>query len=173
MTGRAIDGEETAMLYPVAIERGDTDHAFGVVVPDLPGCFSAGDTFEEALVNAREAIELHVEGLLDAAETVPVPSRVDELLNDPDLKDFIWAFVDVPAEALDSKIERVNVTFPKRVLHVIDLAAQRQHKTRSAFLAEAALFFEHEMTSRLELVTPKSVPKFAAKPPAKKPATRG
>jgi len=161
------------MLYPVAIERGDADHAFGVVVPDLPGCFSAGDTFEEALVNAREAIELHVEGLLDAAEPVPVPSQVDDLLDDPDLKDFIWAFVDVPADALDSKIERVNVTFPKRVLHLIDLAAQRHHKTRSAFLAEAALFFEHEMTSELDAIASKPQPKPARKSAAKKAPARG
>ena len=161
------------MLYPVAIERGDADHAFGVVVPDLPGCFSAGDTFEEALVYVREAIELHVEGLLDAEEPVPVPSHVDALLNDPDLKDFIWAFVDVPADALDNTIERVNVTFPRRVLHAIDLAAQRHHKTRSAFLAEAALFFEHEMSSHLDLVVPKSSPKPATKSAAKKALARG
>jgi len=68
------------MLYPVAVEAGDAKHAFGVVVPDLPGCFSAGDTFEEALVNAREAIELHVEALLDAGDRVPAPSSVDKLV---------------------------------------------------------------------------------------------
>ena len=41
------------MLFPIAIERGDEQHAYGVVVPDLPGCHSAGDTFEEALANAK------------------------------------------------------------------------------------------------------------------------
>ena len=43
------------MKYPIAIEPGAADHAFGVVVPDLPGCFSAGDTLDEAIDNAREA----------------------------------------------------------------------------------------------------------------------
>ena len=37
------------MKYPIAIEPGDKDTAFGVVVPDLPGCFSAGDDLEEAM----------------------------------------------------------------------------------------------------------------------------
>jgi len=46
------------MRYPIAIESGDSKHAYGVVVPDLPGCFSAGDTLDEALTNAREAILL-------------------------------------------------------------------------------------------------------------------
>jgi predicted RNase H-like HicB family nuclease len=47
------------MRYPIAVETGDAKHAFGVVVPDLPGCFSAGDTLDEALTNSREAILLH------------------------------------------------------------------------------------------------------------------
>lgn len=36
------------MRYPIVIERGDETRAFGVVVPDLPGCISAGDTMDEA-----------------------------------------------------------------------------------------------------------------------------
>ena len=42
------------MRYPIAIETGDSKHAYGVVVPDLPGCFSAGDTLDEALTNATK-----------------------------------------------------------------------------------------------------------------------
>lgn len=133
------------MLYPVAIEKGDSKHAFGVVVPDLPGCFSAGDTFEEALVNARDAIELHLEALMDAGESFPPPSRIDVFLNEPDLKDFIWAFVDVPLDALDDTIERINITLPRRVLRAIDRAAQRLGRSRSGYLAEAALLSAREM----------------------------
>ncbi len=133
------------MLYPVAIEKGDSTHAFGVIVPDLPGCFSAGDTFEEALANARGAIELHLEGLLDAGELVPPPSRIDVFLDEPDLRNFIWAFVDVPLEALDDTVERVNVTIPRRVLRAIDQAAQRSGRSRSGYLAEAALLSAREL----------------------------
>jgi predicted RNase H-like HicB family nuclease len=46
------------MRYPIAIEPGDAKTAFGVAVPDLPGCFSAGDTLDEAIANAAEAIGL-------------------------------------------------------------------------------------------------------------------
>ena len=41
--------------YPIAIELGDEQTAFGVVVPDLPGCYSAGDTLDEAISGAEEA----------------------------------------------------------------------------------------------------------------------
>src|ERR1700691_4500708 len=62
------------MRYPIAIETGDSKHAYGIVVPDLPGCFSAGDTLDEALTNAREGILLLLEGLLDAGQSFPTPS---------------------------------------------------------------------------------------------------
>ena len=47
------------MRYPVVIHK-DPDSDYGVTVPDLPGCFSAGTTLDEVLVNAREAIECHI-----------------------------------------------------------------------------------------------------------------
>ena len=59
------------MHYPIAIETGTRKHAYGVVVPDLPGCFSAGDTLDEAMDNAREAIELWLEVAID--DGLPVP----------------------------------------------------------------------------------------------------
>ena len=56
---------EDAMRYPIVIERGDDTHAYGVVVPDLPGCFSAGDTLDEAYVMAKEAVEGWLECAID------------------------------------------------------------------------------------------------------------
>lgn len=41
------------MRYPVVIELGTDTTAFGVIVPDLPGCFSAGDTLDEAMPEPR------------------------------------------------------------------------------------------------------------------------
>jgi predicted RNase H-like HicB family nuclease len=67
------------MRYPIAIESGDDKHAYGVVVPDLPGCFSAGDTLDEALTNSREAILLHLEGFLDDEKPFPASTPIEEL----------------------------------------------------------------------------------------------
>ena len=66
------------MRYVVAVEKGDKKHAYGVVVPDLPGCFSAGDTLDEALVNAKEAILLHLDGLLDDKQSISALRRLEE-----------------------------------------------------------------------------------------------
>ncbi len=67
------------MRYPIAIEPGNDSAAWGVVVPDLPGCFSAGDTQEEAIVNAEEAIEAWIEAALDAGQEIPAPSSLQDL----------------------------------------------------------------------------------------------
>ena len=54
----------------MVIESGQ-DGWYVVHVPALPGCWTQGRTHEEALVNAREAIEVHVEGLIERGEPVP------------------------------------------------------------------------------------------------------
>ena len=62
------------MIFLVAIHK-DPNSSFGVSVPDLPGCISAGDTIPETLIMAKEAIELHLEGMLDDGLELPDPSE--------------------------------------------------------------------------------------------------
>ncbi len=59
------------MKYTVVIESGET--SFGAFVPDLPGCIAAAATKEEVLTLIKEAIEFHIEGLVEDGEIVPVP----------------------------------------------------------------------------------------------------
>ena len=127
------------MRYPIAIETGDVKHAYGVVVPDLPGCFSAGDTLDEALTNAREAILLHLEGLLDDGHSFPKPSTIEQLRSKRSYRGWTWAIVDVDVSELGDKAARVNITLPQRILRAVDAHARKQGETRSWFLARAAL----------------------------------
>lgn len=64
------------MQYAVIVEKGET--SWGAYVPDLPGCIAAGDSREEALRLIREAIEFHVEGLIEQGEAVPEPHSFSE-----------------------------------------------------------------------------------------------
>lgn len=131
--------ETKQMRYPIAIEPGDKKRAFGVVVPDLPGCFSAGDTLDEALDNAREAIDLWLETVIDDGGAVPEPRPIAEHQANPEFADWIWAVVSVDLAALSDKAERINITLPARVLRRIDAAAKAAGETRSGLLARAAL----------------------------------
>ena len=128
------------MRYPIAIELGDETHAYGVVVPDLPGCFSAGDSLDEAVNNAEEAIVAWIDATLDMGEPVPQPSSIGESRTQyPDLVDWVWAVVQVDPARLDDKIERVNITLPRRVLARLDAAARAAGETRSGYIARLAL----------------------------------
>jgi predicted RNase H-like HicB family nuclease len=81
--------------YLAIVEDVGTDHAVGVWFPDLPGCLSAGDTFEEALTNAAEAASLWLEAR--GTEPWPKPRSYGELKDDPsfqeELKDFATGYV--------------------------------------------------------------------------------
>ncbi len=52
----------------------EPEGGYTVVVPALPGCVSCGDTVEEALAMAKEAVELYIESELDHGEGVPLES---------------------------------------------------------------------------------------------------
>lgn len=64
------------MQNAIAIETGIDTHAYGVVVPNLPGCFLAGDTLDEAMLNAKQAIELWLEVAIDDGTAVPEPQTL-------------------------------------------------------------------------------------------------
>ena len=66
------------MKYMVVIEKGAS--GYGAHVPDLPGCIAAGHTRQEVLTLIREAIELHIEALREAGESVPPPSSASEFV---------------------------------------------------------------------------------------------
>jgi predicted RNase H-like HicB family nuclease len=127
------------MRYPIAIEPGSEVAAWGVVVPDLPGCFSAGDSMDEAIANASEAIALWIETVLDDGGDIPDPSPVEHLRRDKAFKGWIWALAEVDPAVISDKAERINITLPARVLKRVDEAAHASNETRSGFLARAAL----------------------------------
>lgn len=126
------------MKFLIAIEPATDTTAYGVVVPDLPGCFSAGDTLEEAFDNAREAIDAHCEFLAEDGQDVPLPAAMTSHQSNPDYAGWVWALVDVAVESYWGPAEKVNITLPGRTLRRIDEYARAHGQTRSGFLAEAA-----------------------------------
>jgi predicted RNase H-like HicB family nuclease len=104
------------MKFLIALEPGSAKTAYGVVVPDLPGCFSAGDTLEQAFDNGREAIEAHCELLAEDGQDIPAPRPPAEHQAVPEMAAWIWAMVDVPVERCFGPAEKINITVPARVL---------------------------------------------------------
>lgn len=126
------------MKFLIAIEPGNDTTAWGVVVPDLPGCFSAGDTLEEAFDNAKEAIEAHCEVLAEDGAALPVPRPMKEHQAKREFKGWTWAVVEAPVERYFGPATKINITVPARVLVRIDEFARDHGETRSGFLVRAA-----------------------------------
>jgi predicted RNase H-like HicB family nuclease len=119
------------MTAYVALLRKQTDSDYGVDFPDFPGCITAGESLEDARRMAVEAIQLHIAGMIEDGEAIPEPSRLDEIMSDPQHRDAVAVLIDV---AIRRPAIRVNVSLPPDLLEAID----RVTDNRSRFLAEAA-----------------------------------
>ncbi|MYF88851.1 MAG: ribbon-helix-helix protein, CopG family [Boseongicola sp. SB0676_bin_33] len=127
-------------MHYVAFVHTDDAPGFGVSFPDFPGCVSQGDSLDEALRMAREALASHVEVMLAAGQAVREPSDVQQVVSDQDLAEWregaTLAYVPLILDLGSPK--RVNVSIAPGLLKAIDDAARARGMNRSAFLASAA-----------------------------------
>jgi predicted RNase H-like HicB family nuclease len=127
------------MRYPIMIEAGDESTAWSVVVPDLPGCYSAGDTLDEAVAAVQEAAAAWIDVALDEGRTIPRPSSIQDAVASGDYRGWMVGVVDIDPALLDDTVERVNITLPKRVLLRLDAKARQAGETRSSYIGKMAI----------------------------------
>ncbi len=135
------------MNYPIVIHK-DKDSDYGVTVPDLPGCFSAGGTLDEAIAMAQESIELHMEGLIEDGQVIPKPGRIEDYKSNREYKGGIWAVVSISPSSLRIEAKRINITMPQRILDAVDRFAEAENETRSGLLTKAATDYIDRRTPR-------------------------
>ena len=143
-TRRETEYGEVSMLYPAIIHY-TKGSAYGVTVPDIHGCFSAGDSMTEALANAVEAIEMSLELLCEKDAPVPDASYASAHVETATKSGGVIAVVAVDVTRFLGKAERINITLPARLLRRIDEHVKRSSKyqNRSHFLAVAS---QHELS---------------------------
>jgi predicted RNase H-like HicB family nuclease len=92
-----LGGQETEVTHYIAIVEDEDGKATGVWFPDLPGCFSAGDKLDDALMNAQEAFALYAKSMSKNGRALPQPRSLSELRADPevadDLRDYMVALI--------------------------------------------------------------------------------
>ena len=124
--------------YIALFEYVPGEKGFGVIIPDIPGFSSGGDTYEEAVKNATEGLASHIEVMKEYGEKVPVPRTLEQIKTK--WKD--WAEWE---KTYNFYIGHISVLPPygtQKILVSIDtgLVARidRVSKNRSAFFASAA-----------------------------------
>ncbi|MGL3606093.1 type II toxin-antitoxin system HicB family antitoxin [Rhizobium sp. G187] len=122
----------------VALIHKDNE-SYGISFPDLPGCISASSSLDALLLDGKEALDLHVEMMVQDGEPLPEFRSLDTLRADPEFaEDFAGADlvtlmpVDIPGRAV-----KVTITMEEHLLMRLNKAAERQGYTRSGFIAEA------------------------------------
>jgi predicted RNase H-like HicB family nuclease len=129
--------------YIALVERQERKKGplWGVAFPDFPGCVAVGDSYQEAVDSAAEALRFHVEGMLSDAMAIPEPRTLESVAADPEWGEDLRAaelICLIPLLPPTQAPERVNISIDGGLLREIDSAAQALGSTRSGFLAEAA-----------------------------------
>lgn len=127
-------------LYYLALIDGE-DGAFGVSFPDAPGCVAMGDSVDEALASASEALREWVETEEAANRRAPSPSSAAELLSQDEVKAALTEGAVLTRVLLIRKLGRptkANLSLDSGVLAAIDAAAERLHVSRSALIERMA-----------------------------------
>jgi predicted RNase H-like HicB family nuclease len=125
------------MANYIAVIHKDPESDFGVSFPDFPGCVTAGSSIDEAKDMAQDAILLHIKGMLEDGESIPAPSKLEDIMDDPEYADAAAVIIVTVSDAKPRSV-RVNITVPEDMLRKIDSMAKKKGMSRSAFLVHAA-----------------------------------
>ncbi|MGQ0671791.1 MAG: type II toxin-antitoxin system HicB family antitoxin [Hyphomicrobium sp.] len=118
------------VLYPAVIEQGAEN--FGVYFPDLPGCVSAGETIAETVQNAHEVLALHILGMTEDGEPLPVPTAVEAVVPNPEC--ICVAAIILVGANLPAAPRNIEVAIDGTLIEAIDAMGA----DRSRFLSDAA-----------------------------------
>ena len=123
--------------------------AYGVIFPDLPGCAAMGDTIDETMINAADALRDWVEVTLGGGADVPMPRPIEVLRADPEVREALGdgaTLASVPLVRETGKPTKANLSLDAGILSAIDAEAARRKLTRSAFVELLARHALPEMT---------------------------
>jgi len=125
------------MANYIAVVHKDPKSDFGVSFPDFPGCITVGSSIDEAKDMANEVLSLHIKGMLEDGENLPAPSKLEDIIDDPDYSGAVAILVVSVSKAKPRSV-RVNITVSEDMLRKIDTFAKKRGMSRSSFLVHAA-----------------------------------
>lgn len=120
------------MANYIAIIHKEHDSEYGVSFPDFSGCITAGKTIDEAKDLAQEALQFHVDGMIEDKQTLPAASSLEDVQDETAVAYFVVS-VNLPKK----EPVRINCSFDPTLLNAMDARASELGMTRSGFIADA------------------------------------
>ncbi|MDO6354983.1 type II toxin-antitoxin system HicB family antitoxin [Caloramator sp. CAR-1] len=100
------------------------DDGISVEFPDLPGCFTCGDTIDEAYKNAKEALELHLYGMEKDNDPIPEPTPLNKIkIQKNQSIMLIEAWMPLVRSEMENRAVKKTLTIPK---WLNDIAEQKK-----------------------------------------------
>lgn len=127
------------MKFPIYLHKTDNG-GFSGFVPDIKGCYFAGDSIDDAIADAFGAIDVHLEFQAEKGKALPVATTVEAHFANDSCQGGYWAFVDIDLSKYDGKAVKLNITLPQNLLNKIDTYVElhKDFGSRSGFIAELA-----------------------------------
>ena len=104
------------LIYPAVFYPDPDSSAYSVVVPDLPGCVSGGDSLANAIAMGEDAASGWILGELEDGNTVPPASNISAIHPDPEIGDGFVSLLSLDMDAYAAKYGnksvRKNLTIP-------------------------------------------------------------
>ena len=132
------------MAHYIAVLVPEQSGGWAVLFPDLPGCASQGETLDEAIAMATDALAGHLAVARDYGDPIPTPRSVDDIRSDDEWRSenkVQWSKAVVAPILVRpplGKPERVTISMDSNILREIDAYAEKRDLTRSAVLTAGA-----------------------------------
>ncbi len=123
----------------IAVIKKDKSSDYAVIFLDFPTCVTAGKTLDEAQSMAEEALQFHIDGMIEDKEEIPNPSSLDDIKAKYKKSEI---FLVIPVK-IPSKATRINITVDEKFLRKLDKYLENHDESRSSFFVSAAKKIMH------------------------------
>ncbi|WLS79113.1 type II toxin-antitoxin system HicB family antitoxin [Erwinia pyri] len=127
------------MKFPIYLHRAEGG-SFSGFVPDIKGCYFAGDTIDDAIADAFNAIDAHLEFQAEKGKDLHEAQDISAHLQNSSCEGGYWAYVEVDLLKYEGKAVKLNITLPQNLLYRIDsyVELNKEYGSRSGFIAALA-----------------------------------
>lgn len=131
-------------IFPAIFEPGERN-GYTVNFPDLPGCITEGETMEEALHMAKEALELHLYGMEEDGDQIPAPTRPEELtVPEKTFVSLVEVWMPIIRDEMENKAVKKTLTIPKWLNDVAEKSNVNFSQVLQSALKEYLGILKHE-----------------------------
>ena len=117
----------------IAVINKENGKQYGVIFPDFLGCVTVGKNLEEAKEMAQEALQFHIDGMLQDGEDLPKTKTLDEIKKKYKKAEIFL----VVAVKIKTKATRINISIDEKLLRKLDKFLLNRNETRSSFFAKS------------------------------------